>query len=152
MLVSDIMSKSPKTVTPETKLIEVVSLMCLFRYSGLPVEKDGELLGIIAEKDVLHRMFPKLEDFADIMATPDYDSMMGQYKDVVNLKVEDVMTPRVISVSPNMHILRAATVLVRHKFRRIPVVQDGKLVGMLSLGDIHKAIFQDNLAHNMCKD
>lgn len=152
MLVSDIMSKSPKTVTPETKLVEVVSLMCLFRYSGLPVEKDGELLGIIAEKDVLHRMFPKLEDFADIMATPDYDSMMSQYKDVVNLKVEDVMTPRVISVSPDMHILRAATVLVRHKFRRIPVAENGKLVGMLSLGDIHKAIFQDNLAHNMCKD
>ncbi len=152
MLVSDIMSRSPKTVTPDTKLIEVVSLMCLFRYSGLPVEKDGELLGIIAEKDVLHRMFPKLEDFADIMATPDYDSMMSQYKDVVNLKVEDVMTPRVISVSPDMHILRAATVMVRHKFRRIPVAEDGKLVGMLSLGDIHKAIFQDNLAHNLCKD
>ncbi len=151
MLVSEIMSKSPKTVTPETKLIDVVSLMCLFRFSGLPVEKDGELLGIIAEKDVLHRMFPKLEDFADVMATPDYDSMMTQYKDVVNLKVEDVMTPRVITVSPDMHILRAATVMVRHKFRRIPVAHDGQLVGMLSLGDIHKAIFQANLSDNMCR-
>ena len=150
MLVSEIMSKSPKTVTPETKLLEVVSLMCLFRYSGLPVEKDGELLGIIAEKDVLHRMFPKLEDFAHVMATPDYEAMMSQYKDVVNLKVADVMTPRVITVSPDMHILRAATIMVRHKFRRIPVAQDGKLVGMLSLGDIHKAIFQANLSSNLC--
>ncbi len=152
MLVSEIMSKSPKSVTPETKLLEVVSLMCLFRYSGLPVEENGELLGIIAEKDVLHRMFPKLEDFADIMATPDYDAMMGQYKDVVNLKVGDVMTPRVVTVSPDVHILRAATIMVRHKFRRIPVADHGKLVGMLSLGDIHKAIFQANLAENMCKD
>jgi len=150
MLVSEIMSKSPKTVTPETKLLEVVSLMCLFRYSGLPVEKDGELLGIIAEKDVLHRMFPKLEDFAHVMATPDYDAMMSQYKDVVNLKVADVMTPRVITVSPDMHILRAATIMVRHKFRRIPVAQDGKLVGMISLGDIHKAIFQANLSTTLC--
>jgi len=151
MVVSDIMSKSPKTVTPETKLLEVVSLMCLFRYSGLPVEKDGELLGIIAEKDVLHRMFPKLEDFAHTMATPDYDAMMRQYRDVVNLKVEDVMTPRVITVAPDMHIMRAATVMVRHKFRRIPVAEAGKLVGMLSLGDIHKAIFQANITDNMCK-
>jgi CBS domain-containing protein len=151
MLVSDIMTKSPKTVTPNTKLIEVVSLMCLFRYSGLPVVEDDRLLGIIAEKDVLHHMFPKLEDFADVMATPDYDSMVKQYKDVVNLKVADVMTPRVITVSPDMHILRAATIMVRHKFRRIPVAKDGQLVGMLSLGDIHKAIFQANLAENMCK-
>jgi CBS domain-containing protein len=152
MLVSEIMSKSPKSVTPETKLLEVVSLMCLFRYSGLPVEENGELLGIIAEKDVLHRMFPKLEDFADIMATPDYDAMMSQYKDVVNLNVGDVMTPRVVTVSPDVHILRAATIMVRHKFRRIPVADHGKLVGMLSLGDIHKAIFQANLSENMCKD
>ncbi|RLJ19833.1 signal transduction protein [bacterium endosymbiont of Escarpia laminata] len=152
MLVSEIMSRSPKTVKPDTKLLEVVSLMCLFRYSGLPVEdEDGKLMGIIAEKDVLHRMFPKLEDFADVMATPDYDGMMNQYKDVVNLKVSDLMTPRVVTIDPDMHILRAATVMVRHKFRRIPVAVDGKLLGMLSLGDIHKAIFQANLSETICK-
>ncbi|MCU7811323.1 MAG: CBS domain-containing protein [Candidatus Thiodiazotropha sp. (ex Notomyrtea botanica)] len=149
MLVSEIMSRSPKTVTQDTKLLEVVSFMCLFRYSGLPVEEDGKLIGIIAEKDVLHRMFPKLEDFKDVMAVPDYDEMMYQYKDVVNLKVSDVMTPNVITVSSDMHIMKAATVMVRHKFRRIPVADGGKLVGMLSLGDIHKAIFQSNLSHNM---
>jgi len=49
-----------------------------------------------------------------------------------------------------MHILKAATVMVRHKFRRIPVADAGHLVGMLSLGDIHKAIFQANLSNNMC--
>jgi CBS domain-containing protein len=150
MLVSEIMSRSPKTVTPDTKLLEVVSLMCLFRFSGLPVEEDGKLIGIIAEKDVLHRMFPTLEDFKDMMAVPDYDGMMFQYKDVVNLKVSDVMSKNVITVSPDMHIMKAATVMVRHKFRRIPVADGGNLVGMLSLGDIHKAIFQANISANMC--
>ena len=151
MLVSEIMTRAPKTVTPEAKLLEVVSLMCLFRYSGLPVEnEEGKMVGFIAEKDVLHRMFPTLEDFRDMMAAPDYENMMYQYKDVVNLKVADVMTPNVVTVSPDMHILKAATVMVRHKFRRIPVADAGKLVGMLSLGDIHKAIFQANLSHNMC--
>jgi CBS domain-containing protein len=151
MLVSEIMSKSPKTVSPDTKLVEVVSLMCLFRYSGLPVEEDGKLVGIIAEKDVLHRMFPTLEEVMDGMSSPDYDKMMMQYKDVVNLKVADLMSHSVISVKPDMHILRAATIMVRHKFRRIPVADGNQLLGMLSLGDIHKAIFQENLAHNMCK-
>ncbi len=151
MLVSEIMSKSPKTVTPDTKLLEVVSLMCLFRYSGLPVEEDGKLAGIIAEKDVLHRMFPTLEEVMDGISAPDYDNMMMQYKDVVNLKVSDVMSSNVLTVSPDMHILKAATVMVRHKFRRIPVADGGQLLGMLSLGDIHKAIFQSNLANNMCQ-
>jgi CBS domain-containing protein len=145
------MSKSPKAVTPGTKLVEVVSLMCLFRYSGLPVVEDDKLIGIIAEKDVLHRMFPTLEEVMDGISSPDYDKMMLQYKDVVNLKVSDLMSTKVITVSPDMHILRAATVMVRHKFRRIPVADAGQLVGMLSLGDIHKAIFQNNLAKNMCK-
>ena len=99
--------------------------------------------------EVRGRLFPTLEDFKDVMAAPDYDNMIYQYKDVVNLKVADVMTANVITVSPDMHILKAATVMVRHKFRRIPVADGGRLVGMLSLGDIHKAIFQANLAHNM---
>ncbi|MBV2122456.1 MAG: CBS domain-containing protein [Candidatus Thiodiazotropha sp. (ex Ctena orbiculata)] len=149
MLVSEIMSKSPKTVTPDTKLLEVVSLMCLFRYSGLPVVTDGKLSGIIAEKDVLNRLFPTLEEVMDGLSSPDYDDMMMQYKDVVNLQVSDVMTSNIITVSPDMHILKAATVMVRHKFRRIPVADAGQLVGMLSLGDIHKAIFQSNLAHSI---
>ncbi|MEW7974151.1 MAG: CBS domain-containing protein [Candidatus Thiodiazotropha endolucinida] len=149
MLVSEIMTRTPKTVTPDTKLLEVVSLMCLFRYSGLPVVEDGKLLGIIAEKDVLHRMFPTLEEVMDGMSAPDYDSMMLQYKDVVNLQVSDLMTPNVITVGPDMHILRAATIMARHKFRRIPVADGGQLVGMLSLGDIHKAIFQASLAESI---
>ncbi len=149
MLVSEIMTRTPKTVTPDTKLLEVVSLMCLFRYSGLPVVEDGKLLGIIAEKDVLHRMFPTLEEVMDGMSAPDYDSMMLQYKDVVNLLVSDLMTPNVITVGPDMHILRAATIMARHKFRRIPVADGGQLVGMLSLGDIHKAIFQASLAESI---
>lgn len=151
MLVSDIMTRAPKTVRDDAKLLEVVSLMCLFRYSGLPVEDEsGAMVGFVAEKDVLHRMFPTLEDFKDVMAAPDYDNMMYQYKDVVNLKVSDVMSKNIITVSPDMHILKAATVMVRHKFRRIPVADAGQLVGMVSLGDIHKAIFQENLSNNMC--
>jgi CBS domain-containing protein len=123
--------------------------MCLFRYSGLPVVEGDKLVGIIAEKDVLHRMFPTLEEVMDGMSSPDYDKMMLQYRDVVNLKVTDLMSHSVITVSPDMHILRAATVMVRHKFRRIPVADGGELIGMLSLGDIHKAIFQANLAENI---
>ena len=149
MLVKAIMSASVKAVTPDTKLVEVVSLMCLYRYSGLPVVDEGKLIGIIAEKDVLHRLFPSLDDLLDGMASIDLDKMMGQYKDVLGLDVRDVMTPNALTVSPDMHVLRAATVMVRHRFRRIPVADGGKLVGMLSLGDVHKAIFHANISSTL---
>jgi CBS domain-containing protein len=150
MLVKDIMTKSARTVTPDTPLLEVVSLMCLFRFSGLPVLEGDKMIGIIAEKDVLHRMFPSLEETMDNMGSIDYEAMMKRYRDVVHLKVKDLMTKGTITVSPDMHILRAATIMVRHKFRRIPVAENGKLVGMLSLGDVHKAIFQANISSGLC--
>jgi CBS domain-containing protein len=143
------MTSSPRTVTPETNLIDVVSMMCLFRYSGMPVVENDEMIGFIAEKDVLHRLFPSLEEIADGMAGIDYDDMMARYKDVVNLKVKDLMNTGVITVPPDMHILRAATVMVRHRFRRIPVADGKNLVGMLSLGDVHKAIFQKTVSQGM---
>ncbi len=152
MQVKEIMTGSPRTVTPGTGLLEVVSLMCLYRYSGLPVLEDDKLVGFIAEKDVLHKLFPTLEDMmSDGLGSLDFDAMMGKYKDVVNLKVDDLMTRGVISVSPEDHILKAATTMVRHKFRRIPVVDGGQLMGMLSLGDVHKAIFQVNVSSGICK-
>ena len=149
MLVQDVMSRSVRTVTPDTSLVEVVSLMCLYRYSGLPVVEDDRLVGMIAEKDVLSKMFPSLEELMEGMASIDFDEMAGRYKDVVKLKVSDVMTENPITVSPDWHILRAAAAMARYKFRRIPVARDGELVGMLSLGDVHKAIFHANLAANL---
>jgi predicted transcriptional regulator len=150
MLVKDIMTNSARTVLAETPLIEVVSLMCLYRYSGLPVVDGEKLVGFIAERDVLHRLFPSLEELLDGGASVDYDKMMGKYSDVMNLKVQDLMTEKVITVQPDMHILKAATVMARNKFRRIPVSDGGILVGMLSLGDVHKAIFQANISKGLC--
>jgi predicted transcriptional regulator len=150
MLVKDIMTGSPRTVIPETGLMEVVSLMCLYRYSGLPVMEGDKMVGFIAEKDVLHKLFPTLEDMmADGLGSVDFEGMMGKYKDVVNLKVKDLMTHSVLSVSPDDHILKAASTMVRNRFRRIPVADAGQLVGMISLGDVHKAVFQVNVSSGM---
>jgi predicted transcriptional regulator len=150
MLVKEIMTGSPRTVAPETGLLEVVSLMCLYRYSGLPVMEERKMVGFIAEKDVLHKLFPTLEDMmADGLGSADYEGMMGKYRGVVNLKVKDLMTLNVISVSPEDHILKAASTMVRNRFRRIPVSDAGELVGMISLGDVHKAVFQASISADL---
>ena len=146
MLVQDIMTTNVRTITSDKKLGEVVSMMCIYRYSGIPVVDDGKLTGTVSESDVLGRMFPKLEDLMGNMSGVNYDEQMKQYENVVHLSVKDVMTPTVITIKPDMHILQAASMMVGRKFRRIPVAVGDKLVGMVSMGDVHKAIYQSTLA------
>ncbi|MDO9225671.1 MAG: CBS domain-containing protein [Pseudomonadota bacterium] len=146
MLVKDIMSCGVRTVGPDTPLLEVSSMMCLYRLSGLPVVENGKLIGFVAEKDVLSRLFPTLSDFRDGMLGVDYTAMESQYKEVMHLKTADIMATRVVSVSPDMYALQAAAMMARHNFRRIPVASGDTLVGMLSLGDVHKALFHANVS------
>lgn len=146
MQVKDIMTTNVRTISSDKKLGEVVSLMCIYRYSGIPVVDDGKLVGTVSESDVLGKMFPKLEDLMDSMSGVDYDAQMQQYSEVVAITVRDVMTPVVISVKPDMHILQAASMMVGRKFRRIPVAVGDELIGMVSMGDVHKAIYQSTLA------
>ena len=142
MLVEDIMSTSLKTVTPTTPMAEVVSMMCLYRLSGIPVvEDDNKLVGFISERDVLGPMFPKIEDMMDGLSGIDMTKALGQYSEVVGMRVQSLMTKSVITVPPDMEILKAAARMVGNKFRRIPVAVGDRLLGMLSLGDVHKSIY-----------
>ena len=147
MLVKDIMSRHVRFVTPDTPMREVVSAMTLYRVSGLPVVEDDKLVGFIAEKDVLHHLFPSLEE---AMTQPsggfDFEDMEANYSQVVNLKVSELMTTGVIGVTEDTPVLKATSLMVRHRFRRIPVVDGDKLLGMMSLGDVHKAIFKKAIA------
>ena len=150
MLVKDIMTCSVKTVTPATSILEVVSLMCLYRYSGLPVLDNGKLVGIIAEKDILARLLPDVDSMMSGMATIDFNSLMSEYTGLIKLlHVADLMTPGVISVTPDMHSLKAAALMASKRFRRIPVTDGDSLVGMLSLGDVHKAMFHESISSNL---
>ncbi len=148
MKVRDVMSGSVRSVKPDTKIVEVASLMCLFRFHGVPVvDDDNRLVGIIAEKDMLHSLFPTVESLmTEGMHSVDMDRQMGRYGEILEKAVDELMTKNPISVDPDMHILRAATIMAKNKFRRIPVAEkDGTLIGMLSLGDVHKAIFHANM-------
>lgn len=146
MVVKEIMTTNIRFVTPETPLLEVSSIMCLYRLSGLPVLRDGVLAGFIAEKDVLSKLFPTLGDFRDGLLGIDYAAMEAEYRQVMNLRTADVMATRVISVRPDMPAMQAAATMVRHNFRRIPVANGDKLEGMISLGDVHKALFHANVS------
>lgn len=145
MLVKDIMSQHITTVQGDTSLMETTSLMCLYRYSGIPVVENDELIGLIAEKDILEQLFPSLEDIMEGMAQIDFSEKAQEYSSLMKGKVSELMTGNVKTVSPDMPILKAAVIMANNRFRRIPVTEGKRLVGMLSLGDVHKAIFHQSI-------
>ena len=148
MLVSDIMTRNPKTVSPETRLQEVASIMCLYRIPALPVVDDqGMLVGNISEMDLLKNLFPTMEDIVAGSAVLEIERMTSNYSTSMAQPVSEMMVRNPISVSPEQHVLKAAAKMTSHRFRRIPVIDSaGNLVGVMSLGDVHKAIFQSHLS------
>jgi len=144
MLVKDIMTTNVRTARRDTRVRDVAILMCFHRISGLPVVEDnGGIVGVISEKDVLRAMYPKIDEAMRLAQTPHFEELESEYRDVLNQHVETLMSHRVFTVGPNDPILRAVSVMFAHKIRRIPVADHGHLVGILSIGDVHKAIFKE---------
>lgn len=147
MLVKDVMIKNVRTATKEDSLRSVAVIICTNKISGLPVVDGKKLVGMISEKDILNGLLPGYQKFLrDPLRTRDFETMEEAYQDVLSKKVEELMTKRVFSVSPDDPVMLAASQMDIHRFRRIPVVENGdELVGIISLGDIHKAIFKREL-------
>lgn len=146
MRVRQIMTEAVKTAHPDAKIRDVAMVMCFNSISGMPVVDDqGMIVGMISEKDILWGMFPKLQDYMEHPEAVDFEALEREYKDVVHMRVADLMSTRVFTVEPDMPVLKAASVMFRYRIRRIPVAENGRLVGIISIGDVHKAIFQENL-------
>lgn len=144
MLVKDVMTTNIKTARRDTRIRDVAILMCFHRISGLPVvDDDNVIIGVVSEKDVLRAMYPKIDEAMRLAQTPHFEELEAEYRDVLNRHVEDLMSRKVFTVGPTDPILRAVSVMFAHKIRRIPVAAQGKLVGILSIGDVHKAIFKE---------
>ncbi len=106
MLVSEIMTKNPKTVSPDTRLKEVASIMWLYRIPALPVvDEDGKLVGNISEMDLLKNLLPTMEDIMAGEATMEIGRMIPNYSSSMNKLVSDMMVNNPVSVTPDMHIL-----------------------------------------------
>lgn len=146
MKVKDIMNTNVKTAKANTPVREIVEVMCFNKISGLPVVDDNNnVVGVVSEKDVLRKMFPDISDVAKEEGSPDFERMEKDYSDALMLKTGDIMTKLVASVNPEMPVMKAVSMMCVQKIRRVPVLQGSKLVGIISLGDVHKAIFANSL-------
>ena len=145
MLVKEIMNTNVKVAQLDTPIRELAVTMCFNKISGVPVVNEkNDLVGVISEKDVLNAMYPKVDEYMQ-SGGYDFEQIEKEYTDVLGRQVKDIIKPGLFTVSPDDPILKAVSIMCAKKIRRIPVADNGKLVGIVSIGDVHKAIFQQHL-------
>jgi CBS domain-containing protein len=143
MRVEEIMTRDLITVGPETSIHGAARLMVDHAVSGLPVVDDsGGLVGMLSEGDLILRQKPRARESWWRLFFADGERLAREYQKAVGTTVAEVMTRPVISVSPELPIESAAAVLDRHRIRRVPVVSEGRLLGILSRGDLIKGLSQ----------
>jgi CBS domain-containing protein len=143
MLVHEVMTTgvvtARKTDTIRSAVVKMLSRHC----ASVPVvEDDGRLVGIVTLRDVLLPLYPNYGDYIhDNVHSRDFVEMEEGYPEVLGKKVEEVMSVNPMTVSPNDPVLQAASYMGLKNFRRIPVVERGKLVGIVSVGDVNRGLF-----------
>jgi len=143
MKAKDIMTRDVVTVVPQSSVHEVAALLVKHRISGIPVTApDGRLLGIVSEGDLVERVEvgadPKgkwwLDGFSNTQA------LANQYAKAHGTTVSAVMTRRIATVGPEANLADVAHILQAHHVKRVPVVHDGKLLGIITRSDIVRAV------------
>lgn len=143
--VSDIMSKDVITVSPDSSVEEVAKILSDNNMSGLPVVENGKLIGMVSESDLIVKdkklHFPDyINVIGGIIYLESYKKFKKEFKKFIATKVEDLMSKKIVTIKPDDSIEDAATIMSEENINRLPVVEDEKLVGIITRGDIVKDI------------
>jgi CBS domain-containing protein len=115
--VQDVMTKNVATVSPNQTVQEAAQIMSEKNIGALPVVENGQVIGMITDRDITLRT-------------------SAQGKDPASIRVSEVMTNRVVTGTPDMSVQEAANLMAQHQVRRLPIVENNQLQGMVALGDI----------------
>ncbi len=118
MFVKEIMTTDVKTIRPEDNIKRLAEMMVKNKIGSLVVvEGSGEVVGIATERDII-------EDIILLGKSPE------------EVKVRDVMTTDIITVNPGDTLEDAAEIMVNHKIKKLPVIEKGRLVGIVTATDL----------------
>ena len=142
MKASDVMVTNVITVGPETGVQDAARVLLASRISAVPVvEQNGELLGIVSEGDLMRRSETDtarhrswwLELFAS------NETLAREFTKSHSRRVADVMTRNVIMAAPDASLGEIAALLEKNLIKRVPIVEDGKVVGIVSRANLLQA-------------
>ena len=118
MKLREIMTPNPVRIEPDTTVDVAARLLAQYNIGMLPVcTPDGALHGLVTDRDIVTRC-------------------LAAGRSPAHTGVRDVMTRRVVSASPQMETSAAAHLMGREQIRRLPILEDGRLQGIVSLGDL----------------
>src|SRR5271166_4156259 len=139
MRARDVMVRAVATTTPETTVEKVARLMINLRISGVPVlDKNGQLVGIVTEGDLLRRAETGTERRRSRWSewfSPN-SRLAAEYIKSHARRVEDIMTREVVSVGELATLAEIAELMETKRIKRVPVVHDGKIAGIVSRADL----------------
>jgi len=116
------------SVAPQDSVLRAIEIMATRHVGALLVMTEGTLLGIISERDYARKVILKNRSSHD---TP----------------ISDIMSSPAVSVTPDDTVHHCMQLMTERRFRHLPVVKGGRVVGILSIGDLVKAVIQDQTEH-----
>lgn len=155
--VRDVMTRPVRSVRPETPLKEVARLLVEHRISGLPVvDENDRVVGVVSEADLLVK-----EQGPDAVPHSILDRIFGEAEEtrLLRMKAEartagDAMTTPAITIDASRTVHQAATVMIERRVNRLPVVEDGQLVGIVTRADLVRSYVRsdEQLAEQIRRD
>jgi CBS domain-containing protein len=144
--VKDIMTTNVISVSPETEIVHAAQIMVEKRINGLPVlDGKGKVVGILCQSDLVAQQksvpIPSLFSLMDgFMPLTSLKKIEKEVEKIAALTVAQAMTSKPVTVTPETGIEEVASLMVDRNFHTLPVVQDGRLVGVVGKEDVLKTL------------
>jgi CBS domain-containing protein len=147
--VKDIMTREVISVSPETEITDAAKILLEKRINGMPViDPFGRLVGIICQSDLVAQqkaipvpsIFTFLDSYLPLTSIKRIDK---EIEKIAALTVNEAMTPEPVTVSPDTDIEDVAKLMVDKKYHTLPVVVDGKVIGIVGKEDVLKTLLSE---------
>ena len=137
MKIGEIMTKKVHTVGPDDTLRECAENLSKHHMNGLVVTEGGEAVGVVTRTDIFKAILPRYPDIVeDERHMTDLEYIEERAHKLYEMKVREIMGTPAITVSSDMPIVRAGSLMILRRVKQVPVVDSGKLVGIITLADI----------------
>jgi CBS domain-containing protein len=139
---ADVMTREVVSVGPDTPVRAIAELLFTRRISGVPVLEDGRLIGVVSEGDLIGHAAATGEQRRSwwLSALMNDSASARDYAKTHGRTARDVMTSAVITIGEAATLAEIAKTLERHRIKRVPVLREGKLVGIVSRGNLLQAL------------
>ena len=137
MKVAELMRKTVFTVNKDASVKECGDLIEKHNVNGLPVMDGDKMVGIITRADIFKSILPTYSEiYVNETYLTDFEFIEERIHKINELKAKDIMTPNPQTLEQDVPLVKAGALMILRKVKQMPVVEKGRLVGIITLTDI----------------